>query len=54
MHADDKVDTVATAASFRLARHVIAVAMVLYHVWAIAFGSPEAIHFPRHASAVRA
>ena len=27
--------------------------MALYHMWAIAFGSPEAILLPRHASAVR-
>ena len=30
---------------FRLAVTVISVAMVIYHVWAIAFGSPEAFHF---------
>ena len=29
----------------RLAVTVVSVAMVLYHVWVIAFGSPEAIHF---------
>ena len=30
---------------FRLAVALISVAMVIYHVWAIAFGSPEAFHF---------
>ena len=30
---------------FRLAITLISVAMVIYHVWAIAFGSPEAFHF---------
>ena len=30
---------------FRLAVTLISVAMVTYHVWAIAFGSPEAFHF---------
>ena len=29
----------------RLAIIVIAVAMALYHMWAIAFGSPEAFYF---------
>ena len=30
---------------FRLAVTAISVAMVIYHVWAIAFGAPEAFHF---------
>src|SRR5581483_3399695 len=30
---------------FRLAVTLVSVAMVIYHVWAIAFGSPEAFHF---------
>jgi TRAP-type uncharacterized transport system fused permease subunit len=30
---------------FRLAVTLISVAMCAYHVWAIAFGSPEAFHF---------
>ena len=30
---------------FRLAVALISVAMVIYHIWAIAFGSPEAFQF---------
>src|SRR5829696_4554331 len=33
------------AALFRLAVTVISIAMALYHMWAIAFGSPEAIPY---------
>ena len=39
-----KVD-VSYGGLFRLAVMVISVAMVIYHVWAIAFGSPEAFHY---------
>ena len=39
-----KVD-VSYGGLFRLAVTVISVAMVIYHVWAIAFGSPEAFHY---------
>jgi TRAP transporter 4TM/12TM fusion protein len=40
----NKVD-LSYAGLFRLAVTLISVAMCIYHVWAIAFGSPEAFHY---------